>query len=72
MRNGFDPLWSFVRKHMSSNFLLVGVYIFVNRKRSQIKLLQGLALWLQKAYLEVLPGNATGKALYYSLCKGPN
>lgn len=39
MRKGFDSLCGIVQEHMHSNVLQGGVYIFVNRKRNQIKLL---------------------------------
>ena len=39
MRKGFDALCGIVQQHMQTNVLQGGVYIFVNRKRNQIKLL---------------------------------
>ena len=49
MRKGFDSLCGIVQEHMHSNVLQEGVYIFVNRKRNQIKLLcwegDGLAIY---------------------------
>lgn len=52
MRKGFDALCGIVQQHMHSNILLGGVYIFVNRKRNQIKLLtwegDGLALYYKR------------------------
>lgn len=52
MRKGFDALCGMVNEHMQSNVLLGGVYIFVNRKRNQIKLLtwegDGLAVYYKR------------------------
>ena len=52
MRKGFDALCGIVQQHMQSNVLLGGVFIFVNRKRNQIKLLtwegDGLAIYYKR------------------------
>lgn len=52
MRKGFDALCGVVQQHMHSNVLGGGVYIFVNRKRNQIKLLvwegDGLAIYYKR------------------------
>jgi len=52
MRKGFDALCGLVQQHMQSNVLQGGVYIFVNRKRNQIKLLtwegDGLAIYYKR------------------------
>lgn len=52
MRKGFDALCGIVQQHMLSNVLQGGVYIFVNRKRNQIKLLtwegDGLAIYYKR------------------------
>jgi len=52
MRKGFDALCGIIQEHMHSNVLLGGVYIFVNRKRNQIKLLHwegdGLAIFYKR------------------------
>lgn len=52
MRKGFDSLCGIVQQHMHSNMLQGGVYIFVNRKRNQIKLLcwegDGLAIYYKR------------------------
>lgn len=37
------------------------------RQQNAIPLLKELGLWMQKAYVEVLPGSAIGKAIFYSL-----
>jgi transposase len=67
MRKGFDSLCGLVQEHMHSDVLQGGVYIFVNRKRNQIKLLSwegdGLAIYykrLEKGVYEfpsISPGN---------------
>ena len=52
MRKGFDALCGIVQQHMHANILQGGVYIFVNRKRTQIKLLtwenDGLAIYYKR------------------------
>jgi len=52
MRKGFDALCGIVQQHMQRNILQGGVYIFVNRKRNQIKLLtwegDGLAIYYKR------------------------
>ena len=52
MRKGFDALCVMVSAHMQSSVLQGGVYIFVNRKRNQIKLLtwegDGLAIYYKR------------------------
>ena len=52
MRKGFDALCGLVHQHMHTNVLQGGVYIFVNRKRNQIKLLawegDGLAIYYKR------------------------
>jgi transposase len=52
MRKGFDALCGIVHQHMQGNILQGGVYIFVNRKRNQIKLLtwegDGLAIYYKR------------------------
>jgi transposase len=49
---GFDALCGIVQQHMHANILKGGVYIFVNRKRNQIKLLtwegDGLAIYYKR------------------------
>ena len=49
---GFDALCGIVQQHMHSNVLQGGVYIFVNRKRNQVKLLtwetDGLAIYYKR------------------------
>lgn len=52
MRKGFDALCGMVNQHCQANVLQGGVYIFVNRKRNQIKLLtwegDGLAIYYKR------------------------
>ncbi len=52
MRKGFDALCGIVQQHMHANIVQGGVYIFVNRKRNQIKLLtwesDGLAIYYKR------------------------
>ena len=52
MRKGFDALCGLVQQHMQTNVLRGGVFIFVNRKRNQIKLLtwesDGLAIYYKR------------------------
>ena len=52
MRKGFDALCGIVTEHMHANVLQGGVYIFVNRKRNQIKLLHfegdGLSIYYKR------------------------
>ena len=66
MRKSFDALCGLVNQHCQSNLLQGGVYIFVNKKRNQIKLLtwegDGLAIYykrLEKGVYE-LPSIAPG------------
>ena len=69
MRKGFDALCGIVHQHMNSNVLKGGVYIFINRKRNQVKLLtwegDGLAIYykrLEKGVYDlplIAPGNAS-------------
>jgi transposase len=39
------------------------------RQQNALPILQGLRLWMEKAYPEVLPGSAIGKAIFYSLSR---
>lgn len=52
MRKGFDALCGIIQQQMHSDVLRGGVYIFVNRKRNQIKLLawegDGLAIYYKR------------------------
>jgi transposase len=71
MRKSFDALCGIVQQHMQANILQGGVYIFVNRKRNQIKLLtwegDGLAIYykrLEKGVYE-LPSITAGNTSAY-------
>ena len=66
MRKSFDALCGLINQHCPSNVLQGGVYIFVNKKRNQIKLLtwegDGLSIYykrLEKGVYE-LPSIAPG------------
>ncbi len=52
MRKSFDALCGLVSQHCPTNILQGGVYIFVNKKRNQIKLLtwegDGLAIYYKR------------------------
>ena len=52
MRKSFDALCGLINQHCTSNVLQGGVYIFVNKKRNQIKLLtwegDGLAIYYKR------------------------
>lgn len=52
MRKSFDALCGLVNQHCQANVLQGGVYIFVNKKRNQIKLLtwegDGLAIYYKR------------------------
>ena len=52
MRKGFDALSGMIQQHMQANILHGGVYIFVNRKRNQIKLItwegDGLSIYYKR------------------------
>ena len=39
------------------------------RKEQALPILKDLGIWMQKAYPEVLPGSAIGKAIFYSLSR---
>jgi transposase len=52
MRKGFDSLSGLVQQHMQLNVLNGGIFIFINKKRSQVKLLlwegDGLSLYYKR------------------------
>jgi len=52
MRKSFDALCGLVNQHCQTNVLQGGVYIFINKKRNQIKLLtwegDGLAIYYKR------------------------
>lgn len=52
MRKGFDSLSGLVQQHMQLNILNGGIFIFINKKRNQVKLLlwegDGLSLYYKR------------------------
>ena len=52
MRKGFDSLNGLVQQHMQLNVLSGGIFIFINKKRNQVKLLHwegdGLSLYYKR------------------------
>jgi transposase len=67
MRKGFDALCGMIHEHKPGAVLQGGVYIFLNRKRNQVKLLtwegDGLAIYykrLEKGVYEVPIINVEG------------
>ena len=52
MRKGFDSLNGLVQQHMQLNVLNGGIFIFINKKRNQVKLLlwegDGLSLYYKR------------------------
>ena len=67
MRKGFDSLCGIVSSDLQMNVLSGAVFIFINKKQTQVKLLlwegDGLAIYykrLERGTYEVLPIN-TGK-----------
>ena len=69
-RNGFDGLCGLVRQHLNREVMQGGVFIFVNSRRNQIKLLHwegdGLAMYhkrLEKGVYENPALGADGKSL---------
>jgi transposase len=52
MRKGFDKLCGIILEFMQMNILQGGVYIFLNKRRNQIKLIQwegdGLAMYYKR------------------------
>ena len=52
MRKGFDSLSGLVVQHMQLNVLSGGIFIFINKKRNQVKLLHwegdGLSLYYKR------------------------
>jgi transposase len=69
MRKSFDALCGIVNQHMQLNILQGGVYIFVNKKRNQIKLLtwegDGLSIYykrLEKGVYELPVINASNQS----------
>lgn len=52
MRKGFDSLSGLIQQHMQLNVLNGGIFIFINKKRNQVKLLlwegDGLSLYYKR------------------------
>jgi transposase len=52
MRKGFDSLSGLVQQHMQLNVLSGSIFIFINKKRNQVKLLlwegDGLSLYYKR------------------------
>ncbi len=52
MRKGFDSLCGLIQQHMQLNVLSGGIFIFINKKRNQVKLLlwegDGLSLYYKR------------------------
>ena len=52
MRKGFDSLSGLIAQHMQINVLNGGIFIFINKKRNQVKLLlwegDGLSLYYKR------------------------
>jgi transposase len=55
-----------IERHLADNEI-TGEDKMEYRKQQAIPILKELGLWMQKAYREVLPGSAIGKAIFYSL-----
>ena len=66
----FDALCGIVQQNMQSNVLQGGVYIFVNRKRNQIKLLtwegDGLAIYYKRLEKGVYEGYSRESEIHNS------
>jgi transposase len=67
MRKGFDSLSGIVLQHMQLNALSGDVFIFINKKRNQVKLLlfegDGFSMYykrLEKGTYELPAGNTAG------------
>jgi transposase len=70
MRKGFDSLYGIVQDHMHLKVLSGDVFIFLNRRRTHIKLLvwegDGLAVYykrLEQGTYKIPPADQHGKAL---------
>jgi len=57
-----------IERHITDN-ALTGKDKLQYRKDNAVPLLEQLGVWIQKAYSEVLPASAIGKALFYSLTR---
>ncbi len=57
-----------IERHLTDNNL-TGNDKWQYRKEQALPILKELGVWMQKAYPEVLPGSAIGKAIFYSLSR---
>src|SRR5882672_892989 len=57
-----------IERHITDN-AITGKDKLRYRKEIAVPLLEQLGIWIQKAYTEVLPASAIGKALFYSLTR---
>ncbi len=57
-----------MERHITDN-AIIGKDKLQYRKENAVPLLEQLGIWIQKAYTEVLPASAIGKALFYSLTR---
>jgi hypothetical protein len=55
-----------IERYLTDN-AITGTEKLQYRKENAVPLLKQLGIWMQKAYPEVLPGSAMGKAIFYSL-----
>ena len=55
-----------IERHLSDHAITGGEKLQY-RQQQAVPLLKQLGTWMQKAYIEVLPGSAIGKAIFYSL-----
>lgn len=73
MRKGFDSLSGLVQQHMQLNVLSGSIFIFINKKRNQVKLLlwegDGLSLYykrLEQGTYELPPASAASASISVS------
>lgn len=57
-----------IERYITDNHL-IGDDKLQYRKQHALPILKELGVWMQKAYRDVLPGSAIGKALFYSLSR---
>ena len=73
MRKGFDSLRGLVRQHMQLDVLSGSIFIFINKKRNQVKLLlwegDGLSLYykrLEQGTYELPPASGESSGITIS------
>jgi transposase len=70
MRKGFDSLSGLVQQHMQLNVLNGGIFIFINKKRNQVKLLlwegDGLSLYYKRLERGTYESPLTGEGYHMS------